>query len=505
MRYLLRYHINKVSMQRMKSKILYILFLVMAATLTACQDNDSFTTSPNNLLTFSTEEVRMDTTFSTVPTATKTFWVYNRSGSGLTGINVRLKNGNQTGFRVNVDGIYLSKEQGFQVNDIEVRDKDSIRVFVELTPTMNGQDVPVKVEDEILFTLQSGVQQKMPLLGWSWDAELWRDVEINEDRTIASTKPIVIYGGMTVNEGATLTLGAGTTLYFHEDASLHVYGTLLSQGTAEKNVVLRGDRIDHMFDYLPYDLVPGQWMGVYFGEKSYHNELNYTDIHSTYDGVVCDSDNVEIPKLTIANSVIHNCQGYGLATYSSQVDITNTQITNTLYDCLFVAGGMVTLKYCTLAQFYPFDANRGAAIRFTNMLGGEKYPLTKLDVRNSIITGYVDDVLMRDSQEGVTENFLFDHCLIRTPKVEGDERMKDIIYEDVENREIGSEHNFKRIDIDSLRYDFRLAKESQAIHAGVPISGITTDRLGVVRPETPSLGAYEYVATKEEEEEKKTE
>ena len=84
----------------MKKTILFATLL--SAALVACTDDDAFSTSPNRRLTFSTDTVRLDTVFSRVPTATHTFWVYNRSGSGLRLSNVRLQNGNQTGYRVNV-------------------------------------------------------------------------------------------------------------------------------------------------------------------------------------------------------------------------------------------------------------------------------------------------------------------------------------------------------------------------------------------------------------------
>ena len=45
----------------------------------ACDDIDDFTTSPNNLLTFSTDTVRIDTVFSTVPSSMHDFWVSNHS------------------------------------------------------------------------------------------------------------------------------------------------------------------------------------------------------------------------------------------------------------------------------------------------------------------------------------------------------------------------------------------------------------------------------------------
>lgn len=64
----------------------------------------------------------MDTVFSTVPTSTYTFWVYNRNDDGLRLRQVRLRRGNQTGFRVNVDGTYLDNGMGSMVRDLEVRE-----------------------------------------------------------------------------------------------------------------------------------------------------------------------------------------------------------------------------------------------------------------------------------------------------------------------------------------------------------------------------------------------
>ena len=212
-------------------RLLLSCFLGIAmamGVLTACQDNESFTTSTTNLLTFSTDTVKLDTTFSTVPTATKTFWVYNRSGAGIRCRNVRLEQGNQTGYRVNVDGQYLGATEGFQTNDVELREGDSIRVFVELTSPVNSQDKPQLVSDNLIFTLESNVQQKVNLRAFSWDADLIDNMTVSSDYTIDSSRPIIVRGGITVEEGATLTINAGNTLYFHNDAGINVHGTLVA-------------------------------------------------------------------------------------------------------------------------------------------------------------------------------------------------------------------------------------------------------------------------------------
>ena len=273
-------------------KKILLPLMIGAVALAACTDDDAFSTSPNRRLTFSTDTVRLDTVFSRVPTATRTFWVYNRSGSGLRLASVRLESGNQTGYRVNVDGTSLGAASGFQAADLEVRDKDSIRVFVELTSALNGKDTPQKVEDNLVFTLESGVEQKVCLSALSWDADVVRSLTLSRDTTFTSGKPVIVYGGITVPEGTTLTLAPGVTLYFHADAGLQVDGQLRIEGTPQQNVTLRGDRLDRMFDYLPYDGVSGQWKGITIGKTSYGNVVNYADIHSTMNGIVCDSADV---------------------------------------------------------------------------------------------------------------------------------------------------------------------------------------------------------------------
>lgn len=479
--------------------LLYILLPLWStvALLTACTDDDSFTTSTANRLTFSTDTVRLDTTFSKVPTATKTFWVYNRSGNGIRLANVRLEQGNQTGFRVNVDGVYLGQESGFQANDLEVRNKDSIRVFVELTSPQNNENEPQKVEDNLVFTLESGVQQKINLNAYSWDAELLKSVVIRRDTTIApSGKPIVIQGGLKVDSGAVLTIAEGTTLYFSNRAGIEVYGQLKIEGTARNNVILRGDRIDRMFDYLPYDRVSGQWQGIRFHSSSYRNTIAYTDLHSAYNGIVCDSSSAEKTKLTLSNSTIHNCQGYGLLATNCIIKATNCQITNTLNDCVAIFGGGVALLQCTIAQFYPFDTHRGAALRFGNYRDGYACPLLWLDVTNTLVTGEAEDVLMASIKEDVPASYRFDHCILRTGKPDtiAPDHFGKIWWENPKDTVSSGRKHFRRIDNSKQSYNFHLDSLSTCIDSAAvtTLPELAVDRDGNSRDGKPDIGCYEY-------------
>ena len=480
------------------NKYITIILLALLATLSACTDDDSFSASTANTLTFSADTVTFDTLFSRVPTATRTFWVYNHSGDGIRCSSVRLENGNQTGYRVNVDGIYLGSAQGYQTNEIEIRDKDSIRVFVELTSPENHAKTPQLLEDNIVFTLESGVQQKVNLRGFSWDADIIGMLEIRHDTTISAVdKPLIIQQGLRVDSGATLTVARGSTIYFGQRAGMDIYGRLVADGTAEKNVTFRGDRIDKMFDYLPYDRVPGQWQGIHFHTSSYENSLNYTDIHSAYNGVVCDSSSVERLKLQAYNTTIHNCQGYGLKETNCVVDLWNCQITNTLSDCAAFFGGGAMLRHCTIAQFYPFDANRGVALRFSNYDGDKDYPLYQFDVYNTLVTGYADDVVMGDFNKNTDATYMFSHCILRTikPDTINEQQFRHVTFENVEDTAaITGEKHFSDIDADKQYYDFHLDSLSTAIDSAevLPNGYSATDRDGQQRDSRPDIGAYEY-------------
>ena len=154
---------------------------------------------------------------------------------------------------MNVDGIYLDNNYGSVLTDIEVRKNDSIRVFVELTAPENGELDPQPIDDQLVFKLESGVEQVVSLHAFAWDAIELRDMVVRSDSVIESQRPIVVYGGITVDSAETLTI-KNSTLYFHDGKGVDVYGCLMMD-----SVVLRGDRLDHMFDYLPYDRVSGQW------------------------------------------------------------------------------------------------------------------------------------------------------------------------------------------------------------------------------------------------------
>lgn len=430
-------------------------FLILTLAFVACADDDSFSASSALRLDFPSDTVKLDTVFSSTSSSTYSFWVHNRNQEGIKLQSVRLKRGNQTGFKVNVDGIYLDNSNGSQTNEIEIRKNDSILVFVEITPFETYSTVPESITDYLVFLHESGVEQSVCLQAWAWDAVKCYSPVIEADSVIESDKPLLIYGDFTVKEGAHLTI-RNTTLYFHDGAGLEVYGTLYTD-----NCVMRGDRLDRMFSYLPYDRVPGQWNGVRLYATSSNNVLNNTQIRNSCQGLVCDSaaiDSVSY-RLKMQQCIVHNCQGDGVKLSNAHVRLENCQLSNAMGDCLNINGGIVEIDCCTLAQFYPFVGGRGAALYFSN----EFSPLYSLSCQGSILTGYDDDVIIgQQASADVPFDYSFRTSLLRTPQVEGDSiHFNDIIWESPTDSIQGKAH-FVKIDEDNLDYDFHLDSLSTA-------------------------------------------
>lgn len=482
-------------------KLLYIALIL--SLVTACSDDDSFSTSPHHLLTFEKDTLSLDTIFSTIASPNRQAMVYNNSGDGIRISDVRLESGSRSPFRVNVNGTYITSSPNDPVDNLELRNGDSIRVFVEVTTRNNGDTLPKLVSDNLVFTLESNVVQKLALNVWSWDADLLRKARFSKDTTIANVngRPIVIYDTLTVDSGVTLSVAPSTTLYFHDGAGMNVKGTLKLNGEKDREVTLRSDRLDRMVSNLTYDNNPGQWGGIRFANSSYGNEIHYTDIHSGTNAILCDSSDTNNPKITIDHSTIHNMEGYGIMAQNCEIKMENTLVSNARRGCLAFLGGKIDLNHCTIVQYYPFDANRGAALYFAHRADTMSYPL-HLNVKNSIIKGYADDVISwTENKEGDTLRAEFSNSILRTFTDKDYEYMfKDCVLEEPTDTLLQGASFFELFDTNNFFYNFKPKRTlgsteivNPAINHANSETTLPDDRNGLPRREEGNhdAGCYE--------------
>ena len=199
-------------------------------------------------------------------------------------------------------------------------------------------------------------------------------------------------------------------------------------------------------------------------------------------------------KLTVNASTIHNCKGYGLLLNNSNVRVTNTQVTNTQENCIAVYGGELSLIHNTIAQFYSVGNSTGVAFTFANCIDNHLWPLKNLEVKNCIITGYADDVVMLEKSDSVALNFHFYNSILRTPEVNDTAYVKyfdNIIWEDVKDTVTFGRKNFVKIDYDLHQFDFHLNSLSKANGAANAQWMLPLNRDGLPRDEKkPNMGCY---------------
>jgi len=475
-----------------------LLCVVMAGCLaTSCDDYDTWTVSPDAHLSFSTDTVAFDTVVTNRGSATKTLICSNPGDKGVRIKSVALAMGAESPFHVNVDGQYLTNGVG---EDFEVRCRDSIYVRIEVKLPEADSDSIQDWQDELLFTLESGVRQKVVLTASGMDVIILRGVVITEDQTLDASRPYLIYDSLVVANGVTLTLPGDCVMMFHDGTSLLVHGTLKASGTLEKPVTFRGDRTDRMLPYLPYDNTPNRWGGIHFYGDSRDNELIQCDIHSGDYGIICDStaiDETSAPFLLMQDCVVHNIGGPGLVLTHCKTQVAGTQISNTLGRCVDIEGGAHMFIHCTIAQFYPLSGDRGDALYISNTEGDIYRHIYWTHFLNCVITGYADDVVMGNISENEQNpcDYLFQNCLLRTVVSDDTARFQNIVYDLPDSLEICGQDHFALFDTDNFIYDF--TPDSLSAIRGLADRQVASlfpmDRHGVSRQadDAPDAGAYE--------------
>ena len=226
--------------------------------------------NPDGALEFSVDTVLFDTVFTTIGSVTRQFKIYNRSSDEVNISSILLAGGQQSKYRLNVDGV-----PGIAFSNVSIPGKDSLFVFVDVTLDPNDQSQPAIVTDSVLFNT-NGTIQDVDLAAFGWDADFTYPTAFIEgigpytfldcNITWTDAKPRVIYGWAVVPEGCTLTIEAGTRVYSHKNSGIIVDegGTLIVNGTPQNQVVFASDRLD---DFYEDQAGEWNWIWLYAGSK----------------------------------------------------------------------------------------------------------------------------------------------------------------------------------------------------------------------------------------------
>ena len=470
----------------MIKKIFYIFVftLVLLTTLVSCEA-DKISTDTSLMLKFSSDTVRFDTIFTDKGSATYKLKVYNTSKNRVFIESITLNEA--VNFQMNVSGISSNT-----VSNTYLNAEDSLMIFIQVFIDPNDDKIPFVVRDSIDFYFNNHTQV-LQLEAYGRNVKRFKNKTISADTTITSEMPILISDTLRIAEGATLTLTQGARLYCAKSSVIYVEGTLVSEGTREAKVEIRGDRDDFMNTVPPlsYDQASGQWGGIKIASSSFGNILNHTDVRNADFGIVIDSTSAENTTLTVRNSIIRNMLYNVISATNAKVEIYNSLLYNAGENILHLEGGEYKIVHSTLTNNYSFSwGGRTQPILYysnkNNPLAAQMY--------NSIVYGnYSSEIDFSIEEEGLPAQYLFKNCLIK-------QYIKTVdtnIYVDCI---INSSPKFvyEQIKDDTYRqYDYHLTSSSPAIGSAdksfasqFPEDLDGNDRLS---DGVSDIGCYEYI------------
>jgi hypothetical protein len=488
-------------------KTLFRTLVLLIILFSACRKPDTFFQG-STTLRFSVDTLVFDTVFTTVGSITKRIKVYNDLDEDVRIDEIRLAKSGNSPYRLNIDG-----EQKDYANDVILRSKDSLHIFVEATIDPNDNNEPLIRTDSIIFST-NGKSQDIDLVAWGQDAHFYynnsffvfenEDPEVENDSlffysitessTWNSDKPHVIYGNVIVHEGGSLTILAGSNVYLHHSANIIVLeeSSLKILGAIENPVLIASDRLDEYYRDLP-----GQWGRIWLAGGSLDNQIKNATIKNGTIGLHVDTvASAFEPTLRLENTIIANNSSYGILAYSSNIEAFNCQISdNGTHDLYLFAGGSYRFSHCTFANYN--SSHQAPSIRMSNFyedVNGNEIlrPMERADFENCIVYGRIQSELGIEETEETFFNYKFNNCLLKLKESDFDISNSSHFISNNYNES----PNFVQ-EMDAYEYNYRLDSLSPALHtaAGNIALQFPYDLLGNSRlsDEGADIGAYERI------------
>lgn len=389
-----------------------LISLLIAIIFFSCE-KDEFNKSTDAKLVFSEDTILFDTVFTSIGSSTQRFTVKNPYHKNLNISSIYLAGGEKSAYRLNIDGY-----SGYRLNDIELKEKDSLYIFVEVTVDPNHSNLPIIVKDSIIFSFNNK-QQDVDLIAYGQDVHLIKSENrmsvINENSDWINDKPYLIYDSLVVAPNYTLTIEPGAKLHFHKGSRLYVLGTVVANGTFELPITFQGDRLED-----DYENIPGQWDGIWLMAGSKDNIFNFTEIKNAIIGIQVDTlANLSKPTLLLSNSKIENMTSVGIFAQGSTIEAYNNLISNCgQFAIALTIGGSYEFYHCTVGNYWGYSTRTTPSLLLNNYYVDiynniQVRPMDKALFGNCIIYGNKESEIIIDKDDSGDLNYKFDHSLLK--------------------------------------------------------------------------------------------
>ncbi len=459
-----------------KFKLILALSFWALFTAISCNRDDINFESPTQLLRFSQDTIFLDTVYNQVRSETYAVKIYNNEDQDILIPQISLEKGGTSLYRINVDG-----KAGTNFNNIPLRKKDSLYVFIEIAPIANAPEAIY--EDRINVQTPAGTQN-VTLFSVVQDAEFFIQSAsntniLNSNTNWTNSKAKIIFGDLTLGEGKTLDIQKGTKIYFHKNSGLKISknAKLNINGDLGSEVIFRGNRND-----TRYDTIPKNWQGISMESNSVLN-MNYAKVFGGTIGLQMNQTTA-----TIKNSIFHTHQEFGIMAINSVVTTKNLVMNNSgKADFAIFKGGNYSITHSTLANYWNFNSalpglGLYATNEFDNGTSVEQAPLT-LNIKNTIIYSDKDNAVLFKPTGGQPFNYSFQSSLLKY----GSNATYNVDAASIKNQDPKFQNYFTH------KMNLRLKEDSPAKGKGNTAVAATVplDIVKIPRTTNPSIGAYQ--------------
>lgn len=390
----------------------YFFYFFFFVFIYSCQ-KENFRTDGEIVVQFSADTVSFDTLFTNTRSITKRLMVYNPYKESVKINAIQLASNVNSPFVLNVNGL-----SGKRIDDITIRPKDSLYIFIQSYLPESGIDAPSLIKDSIVFQINQNIQD-VKVIAYSQDVHVLNNAVI-KTQTWSGIKPYLIMGTLTIDSLETLTITEGVVVYMHRGANILVKGQIQATGTYDKPVTFCGDRLDE-----DYNDVPGQWGGIYINPGNTSHKFIWSVIKNGTTGLQIGSKeklNDLSPLLELQHTIIQS-MAYGcLLAYHAKIEAANCLIANAKsYTCYLSAGGQYQFFHTTFANYYSVYDSRdfyNPTLYLSNYendnTGTPKiFDLTNSFFRNSIIYGTSVNEIELQAKQDKAFDVVFENSLIR--------------------------------------------------------------------------------------------
>lgn len=462
-------------------RFIFGIIMTLGLLLASCREDINFETADVSALRFSQDTLVLDTVYSQVRSETYAFKVYNDSDKDIKIPQIALEKGQNSMYKINVDG-----QSGVSFQNIPLRKKDSLYVFVEIAPVAN---VPEAVEiDRVLF---GNASKGVTLMSVVQDAEFFVSTKdqpkiIDQNTIWTHNKAKIIMGELSVAEGKTLTIEQGTKVYFYKNSGLNISknAVLKVNGDYKKEVLFRGEK-----NSPKYDTIPANWNGIRL-EEGASAEINYAKIFGGNTGL-----RLNHAKVNLKNTIIHTFQDYGIFGINADLKAENLVVNNCGQSNIgIVKGGNYELLHATLVSYFSMGAVQGSlGIEAANEWKDGDQPATyaplNLTLKNSIVYNKTDNAIVLKPTSGQVFDYQFQNILTKYSAKDAGYTWDSNpnITQSIRNEDPLFIHRFIE------KMNLRLQPQSPARGKGnsVVAQQVPLDITKVSRLSQPNLGAYQ--------------